>query len=150
MKKYTLVVLLLCILPVMKGQMPEAVNKIQNDYRLMGLSVVTLCEGRITGSYHSGLRDFERSLPVNDSTKYRIASISKLVMTTALMTLYDRGLFRLDDDISRYLGFRLRNPNHPDNPITIGMLLSHTSSINEGSGYDAFLMATYNNVSDPP
>jgi CubicO group peptidase (beta-lactamase class C family) len=150
MKKYTLVVLLLFILPAMKGQMAEAVKKIQNDYNLMGLSVVTLCDGHITGSYHSGLRDFERGLPVNDSTKYRIASISKLVMTTAMMTLYDRGLFRLDDDISRYLGFRLRNPHHPDNPITIAMLLSHTSSINEGSGYDAFLMATYNNVSNPP
>lgn len=142
--------LLLCILPAMKGQMPEAVKKIQNDYSLMGLSVVTLCDGHINGSYHSGLRDFERGLPVNDSTKYRIASISKLVMTTAMMTLYDRGLFRLDDDISGYLGFRLRNPSHPDRPITIRMLLSHTGSINEGSGYDAFLMATYNNVSDPP
>jgi len=142
--------LMLSILPALKGQMQEAVNKIQSDCQLMGISVVTVCGDRVTGSFHSGLRDYERNLPVNDSTKYRIASISKLVMTTALMTLYDKSLFKLDDDVSSYLGFTLRNPNHPDRPVTVRMLLSHTSSINEGRGYDAFLMDTYNNVSDPP
>jgi CubicO group peptidase (beta-lactamase class C family) len=116
----------------------------------MGLSVVTVCDGKISGSFHAGLRDYERRLPVNDSTMFRIASISKLVMTTGMMKLYDRKLFRLDDDVSKYLGFTLRNPNHPDRPITIQMLLSHTSSINEGSGYDGFLTAIYNNVSNPP
>jgi CubicO group peptidase (beta-lactamase class C family) len=116
----------------------------------MGLSVVTVCDGKISGAFHAGLRDYERNLPVNDSTMFRIASISKLVMTTAMMMLYDKKLFKLDDDVSKYLGFTLRNPNHPDRPITIRMLLSHTSSINEGTGYDGFLTATYTNVSNAP
>lgn len=141
---------LLCSLQALNGQMQQAVDEIRNKYDLMGLSVVTVCDGKISGAYHAGLRDYERNLPVNDSTKFRIASISKLVMTTAMMKLYDKKLFKLDDDVSKYLGFTLRNPNHPDQPITIRMLLSHTSSINEGSGYDGFLMATYNNVRNPP
>lgn len=141
---------LLCSLQALNGQMQQAVDEIRNKYDLMGLSVVTVCDGKISGAYHAGLRDYERNLPVNDSTMYRIASISKLVMTTAMMKLYDKKLFKLDDDVSKYLGFTLRNPNHPDRPITIRMLLSHTSSINEGSGYDGFLTATYTNVSNPP
>jgi CubicO group peptidase (beta-lactamase class C family) len=141
---------LLCSLQALNGQMQQAVDEIRNKYDLMGLSVVTICDGKISGAYHAGLRDYERNLPVNDSTMYRIASISKLVMTTAMMKLYDKKLFKLDDDVSKYLGFTLRNPNHPDRPITIRMLLSHTSSINEGSGYDGFLTATYTNVSNPP
>jgi CubicO group peptidase (beta-lactamase class C family) len=141
---------LLCSLQALNGQMQQAVDEIRNKYDLMGLSVVTICDGKISGAYHAGLRDYERNLPVNDSAMYRIASISKLVMTTAMMKLYDKKLFKLDDDVSKYLGFTLRNPNHPDRPITIRMLLSHTSSINEGSGYDGFLTATYTNVSNPP
>jgi len=140
----------LCSLQALNGQMQQAVDDIRNRYNLMGLSVVTICDGKISGAFHTGLRDYERNLPVNDSTKFRIASISKLVMTTAMMKLYDKKLFKPDDDVSKYLGFTLRNPNHPERPITISMLLSHTSSINEGSGYDGFLTATYTNVSNPP
>jgi len=140
---------LMCSLQALSGQMQQAVEDIRNKYDLMGLSVVTVCDGRISGAFHAGLRDYERNLPVNDSTKFRIASISKLVMTTAMMKLYDQKLFKLDDDVSKYLGFTLRNPNHPEQPVTIRMLLSHTSSINDGSKYEDFLMANYNNVSNP-
>ena len=150
MKKVLLAMIITGMVQTMNGQIQEAVEKIRNDYNLMGISVATVCDGKVTGTYHAGLRDFERNLPVNENTKYRIASISKLVMTTAMMKLYDRKLLDLDEDVSSYLGFQLRNPAHPDKPITVRMLLLHTGSINEGSGYDGFLMATYNNVSNPP
>jgi len=126
------------------GQMQQAVEKIRSDFNLTGLSVATVCDGKLTGTYHAGLRDIERNLPVTDDTKYRIASISKFVMTTAMMKLADSRKLDLDEDVSTYLGFLLRNPAHPDHPITVRMLLLHTSSINEGRGYDNFLMATYN------
>jgi CubicO group peptidase (beta-lactamase class C family) len=149
MKKTIMAMILLGSLQALNGQMQQAVEDIRNKYDLMGLSVVTVCDGKISGVFNAGLRDYERNLPVNDSTKFRIASISKLVMTTAMMKLYDKKLFKLDDDVSKYLGFTLRNPNHPDRPITIRMLLSHTSSINDGSRYEEFLMANYKNVSNP-
>jgi CubicO group peptidase (beta-lactamase class C family) len=150
MKKTVLVMILIgTLLPVM-GQMQQAVEKIRNDFNLAGLSVATVCDGRITGTYHAGLRDIERNLPVTEDTKFRIASISKFVMTTAMMKLVDSGVLDLDKDVSSYLGFTLRNPFHPDKPVTVRMLLLHTSSVNEGSGYDGFLMASYNNVSNPP
>lgn len=150
MKKVFLVIIIAGMVQALNGQLQEAVEKVRSEYNLMGISVATVCDGKITGTYHAGLRDLERNLPVDVNTKYRIASISKLVMTTAMMKLYDRKLLDLDKDVSTYLGFRLRNPTHPDKPITVRMLLLHTSSIFEGSGYDGFLMATYNNVSNPP
>jgi CubicO group peptidase (beta-lactamase class C family) len=149
MKKPVIAMILLGSLQALNGQMQQAVDDIRDKYDLMGLSVVTVCDAKISGAFHAGLRDYERNLPVNDSTKFRIASISKLVMTTAMMKLYDKKLFKLDDDVSKYLGFTLRNPHHPDRPITIRMLLSHTSSINDGSRYEDFLMANYKNVSNP-
>jgi CubicO group peptidase (beta-lactamase class C family) len=150
MKRMVLILLLSGVFCQSRGQMQQAVENIRQDYNLMGLSVAAVCDGRLAGTWHAGLRDFERNLPVNDSTKYRIASISKLVLTTAMMKLCEEKLLDLDEDVSNYLGFTLRNPHHPEKPITVMMLLLHISSINEGSGYDSFLTDTYNNVSNPP
>ncbi|MEZ5020618.1 MAG: serine hydrolase domain-containing protein [Bacteroidales bacterium] len=150
MKKTILVMILAISLQSLSGQMQQEVERIARDYKLMGLSVVAVCDGRIAGEWYTGLRDLERNLPVNENTKYRIASISKLVMTTAMMKLCDEKRLDLDEDAGTYLGFPLRNPAHPDRPVTVRMLLLHTSSINEGTGYDSFLMDTYNNVSSPP
>ena len=60
------------------------------------------------------------------------------------MVLLDQGKIRMEDDISKHLGYRVRNPYYPNTPITVGSILSHTSSIREGTTYDDFLMYTYN------
>jgi CubicO group peptidase (beta-lactamase class C family) len=46
-----------------------------------------------------------------------------------LLSLAAEGRFDLDDDIDQYLDFEVRNPNHPDTPITFRQLLRHRSSI---------------------
>ena len=100
---------------------------------MTGLSVVATCRGEITDVFHYGLRDIARNLSVDNSTIYRVASISKHIGTIGLMQLYEQGLFKLDDDVSGTLGFKLRNPYFPDKPITFRQVLSHQSSIREGS-----------------
>lgn len=47
------------------------------------------------------------------------------------MQLYDKGCFNLDDDISKYLPFEIKNPWHPDKNITFRMILSHQASFND-------------------
>ncbi len=82
-----------------------------------------------------GLYDRENNKKANEETIYLVASISKSFTATAIMQLYEKGLFDLDDDVNSYLHFSLRNPNYPDDPITFRMLLAHHSSIareNEG------------------
>lgn len=119
------------------------------NHHLVGMSVAVVCQNGMLDTYHYGLSDIARNLPVTDSTFYRVASISKSVTATALMVLYQQGLFALDDDVSSQLGFELRNPHYPNIPITYRMLLSHTSSIADGSGYSYFLSATYGNPAPP-
>jgi len=116
--------------------------------QLMGISVVTVCEDVVNNNLNFGLRDFARNLPINENTLYRIASISKSVTSIALMILFEEGKFSLDDDISNILGFTVRNPNFPNTPITVRMLLSHQSTIVDGSGYFDFLSAT--SAQNPP
>jgi CubicO group peptidase (beta-lactamase class C family) len=54
------------------------------------------------------------------------------------MQLHEQGKFDLDDDVSPALGIPLRNPNHPNIPITYRMLLTHTTSINDTTGYFSY------------
>jgi len=76
-----------------------------------------------------GFSDIESHKLATNQTIYIVASITKTITSTALMQLYDQGLFQLDDDVNLYLPFALRNPNYPHDPITIRMILSHSSSL---------------------
>jgi CubicO group peptidase (beta-lactamase class C family) len=57
------------------------------------------------------------------------------VTTLGAMKLVEQGRLSLDADISAYLGYRVRNPNFPDRPITLRMLLTHTSSLRDEGGF---------------
>lgn len=76
-----------------------------------------------------GLYDRENIKEADEHTIFLVASISKTFTATAIMQLYERGFFRLDDDVNDYLNFSLRNPKYPDKKITFRMLLSHQSSL---------------------
>ena len=71
--------------------------------------------------------------PARADDPVRIASISKLVTALGVMRLVDQGRLDLDRDVSDYLGWRLRNPAFPDQPITLRLLLSHRSSLIDGA-----------------
>ncbi len=64
-------------------------------------------------------------------TIFMIASISKTVMSVAVMQAVEDGLLGLDDDVNDVLPFPVRNPRHPDDPISLRMLMTHTSGIRD-------------------
>lgn len=138
------------ISPAQSGseRLSSRLQTIRSQFKLAGISVAAVKDGNIVAVGSAGLADVGRSVAVTESTMYRIASISKTVTATALMQLYEQGKFSLDDDVSPSLGFSLRNPSYPDVPITFRMLLSHTSSVQDGTGYDGFLSASIG--SNPP
>lgn len=67
--------------------------------------------------------------------RVRIASISKLAVALAVMRLSDKGVLDLDRDVNDYLEWDVRHPGFPGRPVTLRMLLSHTSSLADGAGY---------------
>ncbi len=78
-------------------------------------------------------RGGERAL--TPATPMRVASISKAVVAIAVMRLVEQGRLTLDGDVAQWLGWRLRNPDFPETPLTLRQLLSHTSGIEDGPGY---------------
>ncbi len=129
-------------------QLTAKLEAIKSNRGVLGMSVTVIKHEGISYSGGFGIRDVGRNLPVNDSTIYRIASISKMITAIALMQLYDRGLIDLDADISNYLGYQLRSPHFPNDVVTTRKVISHTASLRDGGGYDSFLSATFNQ--NPP
>ena len=68
-----------------------------------------------------------------NNTMYGIASITKTFTATALLQLYEKGVFNLDDDVNKYLPFSLRSSFYPNVSITFRMLMSHKSGLARGS-----------------
>ena len=100
-----------------------------------GLTCAVVKDNQVIYHHNFGVKDLATKEPVDDATLWRIASISKSFTATSLLQLVEQGKVSLTDDVSDLLGFKVRNPKYPDVPITLEMLLSHTSSINDSQGY---------------
>ena len=109
--------------------------------------------GTLTGIYRNGqlgfistlgLMDRESHKPVERDTIFRIYSMTKPITSVALMSLYEKGLFQLDDAVSEYIpSFKdlkiyeegilgSYKTNYPDREMTIRDLLSHQSGLTYG------------------
>ena len=112
--------------------------EIMERHNAVGLMVAAVKDGEIVFNSSYGYKDLENKVPASVDDKLRIASISKTFVATAIMQLVEQGKIDLDADISSYMGFELRNPNFLDVPVTVRMLLSHTSSMSDANGYFSF------------
>ena len=83
------------------------------------------------GAFAEGVADPRSGRTVTPDDPARIASISKTVVAIGVMKLVEAGKLDLDSDVSRWLGWSLRNPAFPERPITLRQLMSHTSSIRD-------------------
>ena len=104
----------------------------------VGMSVAVIRDGKLIYSHSFGTADLKTGAPVTDESLFRIASISKSFSATSIMQLIDQGKVSLDTDVSTLAGFKIRNPKYPDTVITLEMLMSHTSSLNDSQGYFNF------------
>ena len=100
--------------------------------RLHGVEAgVAFDRDREIASFADGVSDPQSQRRATIDDPVRVASVSKMVVAIGVMRLIDGGKLDLTSDVSRWLGWNLRNPNFPDRPVTLGMLMAHTSSIRE-------------------
>lgn len=112
------------------------VGAIAQGYNAVGIAYVVVKDGEIIHSDAIGYKDLEQKIKLNASKDlFRIASISKSFTATALMQLVENNKLSLDADFGTLVGFPVRNPKFPDEVITLRMVLSHTSSVNDKNGY---------------
>ena len=87
-------------------------------------------EGEV-GAFAEGIADPRSGRMVTPDDPVRVASVSKLVATIGVMKLVEAGKLDLDSDVSRWLGWNLRNPAFSARPVTLREILSHTSSVRD-------------------
>jgi CubicO group peptidase (beta-lactamase class C family) len=112
-----------------------AIQEVMEEYDCVGISAVVIQDGEVIYDKAFGYKDLDTKEPLSTSHMMRIASISKSFTATGLMKQVEKGIISLDDDISDLIGFKIRNPHHPEVPITLRMVLSHTASIRDQENY---------------
>lgn len=92
--------------------------------------------GQLVFAKGYGLANRETKMPATPDTVYLLASVSKPVIALAALTLVEAGKLNLDEEVSPYVGFTLRNPHFPQAKITMRHLLTHTAGITDASEAD--------------
>ncbi|MEJ2104259.1 MAG: serine hydrolase [Ignavibacteriaceae bacterium] len=104
------------------------IKKEMTIYQIPSLSACVIKNNEIVWVKYYGNSAVSNSLPDSNSI-YSVASVSKTVLVTAVMQLFEQGLIDLDTDINNYLPISIRNPNYPSTKITVRILLTHTSGL---------------------
>lgn len=104
-----------------------------------GFAVMAWRRGRVVLDEQIGWRDREAEIPLGDDTIFRIYSMTKPVIATALMILFEEGAFQLADPVASHLpafgptkvatadGGVTDQP--PLRPMQVRDLLTHTSGL---------------------
>ncbi len=100
-----------------------------NDNQIPSLAAWVVKGDSIVWQNYIGYADLAAQRAADNQTTYGLASISKLVIVTAVMQLQEQGLIDLDADVNDYLPFEVRNPSFPELKITPFHLLTHTSGL---------------------
>ena len=111
------------------------IRDLMKQSQVMGLSVSVVKKNKIIYTHSFGLKDSANNTPLTNNCLFRIASISKSFSATSIMQLVEAKKLSLDDDISSLIGFKVRNPKFPETVITLRMVMSHRSSLNDSQGY---------------
>ena len=116
-------------------------DRLVEDGRLAGLSVLVSRRGHSAYERHAGFADVARGLRMAPDSILRIYSMTKPLTSVAIMMLYEDGLFQLDDPVSgvlpcfkdmRVYAGEGREPVPAERPITYRDLLTHTAGLTYG------------------
>ncbi len=115
------------------------------ERKVAGVVTLVARHGKIVDLHAQGFQDFEAELPMREDTIFRIFSMTKTVVSAGLMQLVEEGRVDLNDPLGNYIpqlaklkvvaGGSVDNPDvvDADRPITIKMLLTHTSGFGYGT-----------------
>ena len=131
-----------------KSRLSRIDDFLQSHYvdtgRIAGCQALVARRGHVAYAKSLGSMDLARDKPWADDTIVRIYSMTKPIVSVALMMLFERGLFQLDDPVTRVLpewrDMRVwvdgegeaMETRAPHRPISFRDLLSHTSGLTYG------------------
>lgn len=96
---------------------------------IIGMAAAVIIDKKVFWSKGFGYADLENQIAFTPATVMNIGSISKTFTGFCIMKAAEQGKLTLDEDINKYLPFRIINPFHPNDKITLRQLATHTSGL---------------------
>ena len=108
-----------------KDSLDSYINRGMQQWKVPGLSIVIVKDGKIAYMKGFGVRNIDTKVPVDENTLFMIASNTKLFTATAISLLDYRGKLSLNDKITKYFpDYRLYDSNATA-LVTIRDMLCH-------------------------
>ncbi|MCQ6956339.1 beta-lactamase family protein [Mucilaginibacter aquariorum] len=126
MKLHFLFLCVLWLCPVLLKAQPKPITAYFDELgrsRQHNGNILVADNGHPIINFSAGYADFRTQTPNTSSSRFNLASISKVITATAILQLRDKGRFSIDDALVRYL------PDFPYKDIRIRHLLTHTSGL---------------------
>ena len=109
---------------------------------IAGAVTLVARKGKVVHFDAQGMRYKEERLPMEKDTIFSLMSMTKPIVSTALMMLWEDGRFMLDDPISKWLPSYANKTvidpvsaqRVPARPVTVRHILTHTSGLSLAAG----------------
>lgn len=126
------------------GRIGEVMQGYVDQGKLTGLITLVARYGNVVHRERFGMMDLKANKPMQFDTIFRIYSMTKPLTSVALMMLFEQGLIRLTDPVTKWIPALgkvkvLANDGRLadlDREITIHDLLRHTSGLSYNGYYD--------------
>jgi len=86
-------------------------------------SVLVAKNGKLIFSNQYGYANFSKKQKLDNNSTFQLASVSKQFTAASILILFEKGLLKLDDKVTKYY------PDFPYEDVTIKHLLNHTSGL---------------------
>ena len=113
-----------------RARIDGAIDRAITEKRIVGAVVLVSHDGKLVYQRAAGLADRESKRPMQIDTVFRLASVSKPIVSAAALALVDQGKLSLDDPVTKWLpDFRPKLASGTAPTITVRQLLTHTSGL---------------------
>ena len=111
-------------------KLAEQIEILRNQYNVAGISVAVTDKEKTLFAEGFGVESVERPvLTVTTETRFKIASISKMITTITCMHLVDQGLLALDTPVKTYVPWLQLSDPVATETVTLRHLLCHGSGL---------------------
>ncbi|MFL5614489.1 MAG: serine hydrolase [Gemmatimonadaceae bacterium] len=111
------------------GDLDSYTAKAVKDWKVPGLAIAVVKDGRIVFAKGYGVRELGKPAPVDTQTLFSIGSTTKAMTSASIGMLVDEGKLHWDDRVTKILpGFQLADP-YVTRELTVRDLLTHCSGL---------------------
>jgi CubicO group peptidase (beta-lactamase class C family) len=119
------------------GSLPQRLDRVIDtaiaEQRIVGAVVLVAIDGEPAYRRAAGFADREAGTPMRENTIFRLASVTKPIVSAAALSLAEAGALHVDDPVTRHLpDFRPRLPDGTAPVIAIRHLMTHTAGLSYG------------------